>query len=1709
MLGKLRKKLRYFRKRERSDDTRENFHPANLSQKGKDRVVSESGKSRIEAARNASVDQPVNDTNHLNETPTEKNSKTRNPDQQDDVKCLEEAKHDGVDADVSPISKQHTKGTSLKEDREFGDPETGPKALHELKNDHKQDEAETPEYPVSKKTPADEKVVERSEKPGNVDLWQRAFDELNEDLKGQLREDEAISPENAIKEVIDRTKESFKAYQNGGLKFKKYDGKEVNVRDVAKKILNSAIHCSDIIKGIAAFDPSNHASSAWGIVTLGLTMAKNSVDQKEAAFKSSEFLSDILARYVILNGHRRKEKLPSSDGLDDAIVQVYKAILEYTAEVKKRLNASDRMGNSIFPVSDTELNNLQSAVQDQDKKVSDWSQINNYIYLSTKGDEILASIEKVYQNTETIKVKVNSDERDKILKWLSDIQYSHTQNDHQRVRTHKTGDWLLSSDEYREWKATPGKFLWLHGPAGCGKSILCSTIIQDIEKYCSNDLSSIFSYWYFQFSRDETQNVKNMTRSIIRQLVPEELPGSLVSLWEEHGRQNREPDQDKLSTVLRDVINNHTGDRLFLIFDALDECPDNEVHERDLLFQVLKGLIDEHGEKIHLLATSRYEENIRCHLEESLKIDLEDRMNNDVEAFVRDALDHGKLSRWKKEKGVNDQILAKLLDTKEPRRFRWADLQIKRLEKCKKRDQITESLETIPKTLEETYQRILQDIPEDEKEDARSILTWLSFSLEPLRLETVAAVVGFPHPEDVVGTCTTYLVTVSPSNGTIKLAHFSVKEFLVVSESIHWYQLTKNGGHMDIANRALNDMLDKTEVLTEEAVHDLPLLKYAAAHWSGHFSELTDSDAKFRDLENKIYRLFSERIVYLNWRRVARDNFRLSSWNNIWGDVLEPPIYLACKMGMQSVVERLLSQGANPCTQFQGKSTVKVAAQNGHLTIVQQLLGNIEISAEIASEIASSIDLDNVPHEEVEDLLDLLLSTKVLYDKTANGCVLLNEDFVRAIAGNARSAHRLMCLLLDKQDKLEVPVTESVLYTALWNNDGGETMRVLLDRRRKDIQITEDLMESVTAVSSYNPDISELILQHWGATVPLNQDIIWKFWRYAPAKVMELLLQIRGHEIQITEELVAAAAANGDHAVFRLLWERVSGIEITSETWQRIVWSSNGLEWMEMVLAKCPQRYFLENEIILKVARSSYGLPLMRMLLDKREAGLVVFDVSEATMIAAASNENCPQQMMELVINNADSEISVNEKILSSAIDNVWAGESALEYLLELEQNLPITEEVLVSAATATAVPFYQRKRVLKSIFNKFPDAPMTDHVFKAAGHMSGVLLSLWLKRGRHVQDYQVIGRLLEQSIVSLQKLTKLFDEGLVEMDDNLVDAVGTQNALIMALQGYDAMEKLLGLRRNDITVTEEVVLRALDGVCVDGQAFKMLTDRLGSVVPVTEKILEKAFLKDQSRLLDLLLKEGRDWNLQQVWDAIWRNHGYFLRDIVRGANALLRYREFDVSQTLVEFLPRHEEDGFSNKDLDELVNLCAGRDISAPAIEMISVISFKWGDARTIRVFIDRLGSAISITEKKVWDALWLNDEFTFLQKVIISNILLEYGEFDVSEILLEFLPLKEEKGVFSDEEIDELVNLCVGQDISAPATEMLSEILFEWGNANSILKFVKRKPTVQLTDGLIQRAERNEQAYKKVLMPFLYSKRAADQNINNAEAKTEAEED
>jgi hypothetical protein len=82
------------------------------------------------------------------------------------------------------------------------------------------------------------------------------------------------------------------------------------------------------------------------------------------------------------------------------------------------------------------------------------------------------------------------DEERKIMEWVSVISYSNAQIDTQKHRTPDTGNWLLKSKEYRDWKSSPGSILWLRGVGtflsttvmcvvnvrviivGCGKSVL-------------------------------------------------------------------------------------------------------------------------------------------------------------------------------------------------------------------------------------------------------------------------------------------------------------------------------------------------------------------------------------------------------------------------------------------------------------------------------------------------------------------------------------------------------------------------------------------------------------------------------------------------------------------------------------------------------------------------------------------------------------------------------------------------------------------------------------------------------------------------------------------------------------------------------------------------------------------------------------------------------------------------------------------------------------------------------------------------------------------------------------------------------------------------------------------------------------------------------------------------------------------------------------
>src|SRR5271170_3834860 len=68
-------------------------------------------------------------------------------------------------------------------------------------------------------------------------------------------------------------------------------------------------------------------------------------------------------------------------------------------------------------------------------------------------------------------------------------------------------------------------------------------------------------------------------------------------------------------------------------------------------------------------------------------------------------------------------------------RFRWATCQLDALENCLEYRTLQNALASLPKTLDETYSRILHSIPSEYKQNAIRILQFLTYSERPLSIE--------------------------------------------------------------------------------------------------------------------------------------------------------------------------------------------------------------------------------------------------------------------------------------------------------------------------------------------------------------------------------------------------------------------------------------------------------------------------------------------------------------------------------------------------------------------------------------------------------------------------------------------------------------------------------------------------------------------------------------------------------------------------------------------------------------------------------------------------------------------------------------------------------------------------------------------------------------------------------------------------------------
>ena len=130
---------------------------------------------------------------------------------------------------------------------------------------------------------------------------------------------------------------------------------------------------------------------------------------------------------------------------------------------------------------------------------------------------------QIHDNFGDITDSVQNAELDNLSKritdWLAAPNPSSNSNSARDEHQPETGLWLLENSAYLEWKDSPSSLLWLHSKAGCGKTILSSTVIHDLSKQDPARPVSGCIYFYFDFQIHEKQLFEKCLCSLLVQLI--------------------------------------------------------------------------------------------------------------------------------------------------------------------------------------------------------------------------------------------------------------------------------------------------------------------------------------------------------------------------------------------------------------------------------------------------------------------------------------------------------------------------------------------------------------------------------------------------------------------------------------------------------------------------------------------------------------------------------------------------------------------------------------------------------------------------------------------------------------------------------------------------------------------------------------------------------------------------------------------------------------------------------------------------------------------------------------------------------------------------------------------------------------------------------------------------------------------------------------
>jgi len=182
-------------------------------------------------------------------------------------------------------------------------------------------------------------------------------------------------------------------------------------------------------------------------------------------------------------------------------------------------------------------------------------------------------------------------------------------------------------------------------------------MVQEVERMHVAGLATM-AYYYFDFRDVKKQDCDGLLSSLVLQLSAESdsCYNILSQLYSDNSRGIRKPSINALKKCLKDMLGLPGQGPIYIIVDALDECPNfpGRPSARGKVLDLVEELVDLNLPNVHLCVASRPEMDIRSVLEQSttLKMSLDDEIGQkeDIIRYIESVVRSDRsMRRWKEE----------------------------------------------------------------------------------------------------------------------------------------------------------------------------------------------------------------------------------------------------------------------------------------------------------------------------------------------------------------------------------------------------------------------------------------------------------------------------------------------------------------------------------------------------------------------------------------------------------------------------------------------------------------------------------------------------------------------------------------------------------------------------------------------------------------------------------------------------------------------------------------------------------------------------------------------------------------------------------------------------------------------------------------------------------------------------------------------------